>query len=446
MKENNFNPNIEINKKNNKKLNNNNFPNLNKEKEIVKSPTEDKESNNNIKNNDDINYNMTPTGDIPELEKYYNELKNEKSENNNIKKIKSHNYKSELKSSFSFNKYKKAPNVILEIEDKYIYMNCILQCFANIRPIVCYYLKEIHNFKHHIKDMPLSYYFSRIIFHFYPYPENDLKKSFSLSTFQKVVSNLFNENSKTQTKIFDFLNFFLDSLHEDDKNIRNNKSNNEIGQKEPNENFKEYIQFLGQKEKSCILDNFCWLNLKVKKCLKCNKESIKYQKYFTYELDFEILKKSNVNFDKEISIFDWIKYQIQKQKILDYCNNCAKSNWFEIESLISISPQYFIFYISLNDEVIKKIGTKIKIDEEIDLSGLVKEQTIFNKYTLHGMILYDLDSQKFLSHCCSPVDGNWYSYLKDSISKLKKEKILTPSIYRLFPILFIYKQKSEKET
>ena len=434
QKENNekFNPQkVIINKKKN-----NNTPNNNFEKMDI--------NNNNIHENKIGNNFITP-GNDPELNNYYEMLHNEKKQNlfnnfnkNNLRESIESNNDLVFKTAFSLNIYKKAPNVILESEEKSNYIKSIIILLSNVKPIANYYLKENSKFKHHIKDLPMSYYLSRIIFHFYPYPENSLQKSFSLSTFLKVI-NYFNHCfglEKENVPIY-FLHFLLDMLHNDDKKLRNNLNLKENIEENNNKKFKEYIEFLAKNEKSCIFENFCWINQKIKKCLECSFESIEYSKNFIYELKFEeMIKNNEFNCNKKISILDCIKYQSKKIKMKSGCKNCKKQNFFE-ESLIRISPKYFIFNLG-SVYFIKKNFDKIKIDEELYLYDIVKEENLYNRYILSGKIVYDPDLKEYFAFCCSPVDKNYYNYQKNSIIKIEKNKFIESYVYNFLPIILIY--------
>ena len=483
-----FNPNLNVNKKNSKeKVDGNvkktdNNPNI-KEKENDKDDKKNNEKNkinkeNNFqtptgdpeiekyykelekeKDENKENNSQTPTGD-PEIEKYYKELEKEKDENkennknminsyciinDNIEKEKEcigNGEDSSLKTYTSLGKFKKAPNVILETGENSSYLNCVIYCLANCKNLASYYLKELNTFKFHIKDMPLSYYFSRIIFHFYPYPENPLQKSFSLSTFHKILIHLnlvmFKDNY--EKNVIDFLIYLLEQLHEDDVKIRNNNIDNKNRKMSDIKKFKDYIKFISENEKSCILDNFCWVNQKIKKCIECKSEYITYQKFFAFNLYIENIYNLNKNID-EIKILDCINHQIKKNTINEqYCINCQKKTSFDFESLISVSPQYFIFLINLDDKNMNEILPKIKIEEEIYLSEIVKEQTSVITYFIQGIIFYDLDIKKYLAYCRNPIDNKWYHYKKDSILPVDKKKVFTYIPYKMFPVIIIYNQ------
>ena len=82
----------------------------------------------------------------------------------------------------------------------------------------------------------------------------------------------------------------------------------------------------------------------------CNSEAINYQQFFTFDLDIdESLNKTILKNQRELSIYDCIKYQFVKDKKYNvYCKNCQKKTNFEEENLISVSPNYFIFILRID--------------------------------------------------------------------------------------------------
>jgi len=396
---------------------------------------------------------LTPQGD--ELDEYYKQLKDDKNNNNNTKdssmNIEQSNNHLNEQPTITFDRYKKAPMVSLENVGNTSYMNCVIQGLANIRSIVSYYLRYLNDFKENLQEMPLSYSFSRVIFHLYPYPQDPLSKSFSLSSFHKVITylNPMFKGSSTKDPV-DFIIYLLETLHNDDKKMPNNKNDLNVQILEKNNNFKAFIQFLSKSEKSIIFNNFCWINQKIKKCHGCNSESILYQKFFTFDLNIEdtlnylvINKKMDNN---KIHISDCIKFQCQSKKVYNnYCQNCGRKSDFSIESTIRTSPPIFVLLIKIDKNFIEKIKTnkyKIEIDLTISLSDIIKDQQNFLNYTLHGYIFYDPDNRKencrYRARFCNPVDKNWYSYENNIIEK-SKGPYTNICNYNMYPVILFYR-------
>ena len=58
----------------------------------------------------------------------------------------------EQKNSVSLSRYKKAPLVVLENVGNSTYMSCVVQCLANIRSIIKYYLTKNNDIKKKYKN------------------------------------------------------------------------------------------------------------------------------------------------------------------------------------------------------------------------------------------------------------------------------------------------------
>ena len=435
--DNNFNqfnpPNNILNQQNN---NNNDDDELN----FIK-PKEDNPKN---QNNEVCN---TPTGDL-ELQNYYKDLDKKDKENLELEKIEKKKKELELdlntSSSFSFDQYTKPSLVVLENVGNSTYMSCVLQCLTNIKSIAKYYLKELGIIKKKLIEMPLSYAFSRTIFHLYPFPQNSLQKSYKLSSFYKMtlLLNGFFQGESTKNAV-DFLIFLLETLHNENKQLHQN--NNE--KLEDKKDFKEYITYLSKNENSIIFTDFGWVRQKIKKCDMCNSETIAYQQFFTLDLNIEdCLSKKAFKNKNELSIYDCIEYQYEKHKLYNiYCKNCQTKTNFEEENKISVSPNYFIFILRLDDmkNENKENIFNITVNEELNLNNLIKENLDNNSinYTLVGMVVYDFKNHNYQAYCFKSIDNKWYNYYKETINKVEKTQFLNSN--DLKPVILFYKSKRE---
>ena len=369
------------NQTNEKKINNNKTnSNLTPNPDNI-TPSGDDNINNNQQNSKNTNNSSTPMGNEQNLNKSIDDEQNLESDNNNDDLS--------LTPSFSFNNTKKAPLVILEDTKNTTYMSNIIRCLTNIKPIAKYYSTNLNKIKSNLNKIPLSYAFSRIIYNLYSFPEDTLKKSFSLSNFHKISTSInpFFKGNDLKNAI-DFLIFLLEILHKEDKKLKGENNNKEKIQKNEKD-LTEYLKNLSKKENSIIFNTFAWIAQKIKKCLECNEEFITYLNLFTFDLNIDkILAKSET---KLISIYDCIKLNSEKeQKECPLCPSCKKNKEFDVESSIRVAPNYFIFLLRLdNQEIIQKYLNgcyKIKIEEIIDLSALIKESNSKSNYYLNGII------------------------------------------------------------
>ena len=399
--------------------------------------------------NPDLNLD-TPTGN--DLEDYYKELEKRDKQNEELDKIDKKNKELDLElkpSSFSFREFKKPSSVVLENVGNTTYMSCVLHCLANIQSIAKYYLKEINEIKNHLNEIPLSYVFSRVIFHLYSCPQGSLQQSFSLSNFHKytISVNRFLDGNSTKSAV-DFLYFLLETLHSEDKQLHKNNNINNTSEETKSETYKdskEYIEYLKKTEKSIIFNDFGWANQKIKKCEQCKFESIVYQKFFTFDL---FLEYSLQNFKlNEISVFECIKRQYQKRQLYNkHCKVCKNKTQFESESLILFSPKYFIFI--LDEDKMKELrnkNIKFKIDPSFNLNDVIKDYAMNNNYVLIGMVVYELcnNNIEYKAYCLSFFDNNWYKYEKEEFSKDNIVPLLNSK--DLNPVILFYRIDENKQ-
>ena len=397
-------------------------------------------------------YDLTPTGN-DEIDNYYKQLENEnnnKTLSRNSTCVRQNSFASDMSNpeSSSFSRYKKVPMVALDNDNESDYMSLVVQGLANIKSIILYYLQNIDTFKEKVEDIPLSYAFSRIIFHLWPYPQDSLEKSYSLSSFQKIVTYLnpiFNASSSKNP--VDFIIFLLDALHNEDKMINNN--NNAEMKEETYKKMREYLKYLIDNENSIALKTFCWISQKVKHCSGCNTQSIIYQKFFTFDLNLEgYFNEAEILNKKEIHILDLINFYKKQKKLYNiYCPACQQKNYFNLDSTIIIYPEVFVLLIRLTDKCINKLfnNFQVIIDENIDLIDFNdKKET----YDLLGLIVNANDEAKgkkkttaYKAYYNSPVDQQFYFYSGKDIKNYDKKYDFWK--YKMYPTVLFYQKRKD---
>lgn len=353
-------------------------------------------------------------------------------------------------SNFSFNNISSPPLVALINCGNISYMNTVLQSLANIKNISNYILKNINTIAEYQNVMPITFLFSRILLHLFPSGINYDKK-YSLQVFYNLIitiNPIF--KGKTTKSAIDFLVYFIDKLDEEIRMIKNNNTKiNNIVKETEFDTFEKYIKFIkDNKENTIIFSTFSWINQKVEKCWECNKEIKTFIKYFTYDLNIEnaINKTMMQNKKNIITINDCIKYVSENQIIYNnFCAQCnKKTNKYENSKIYS-SQNLLIFLFSgiekkenLNDMINNKI--QIQIDENIDISDLVEaKECSFINYTLHGLILFDIDKNEYYAYCVSPIDKKWYEYIGENIRKTEFNYLISLISYKILPVILFYR-------
>lgn len=330
------------------------------------------------------------------------------------------------------------PLIILLNKGNTTYMNSCIECLVNIKDISLHYLNNLNIIKDSLNNMPISYTFSRIIFHLFPNPKLSYQKIYSVETFHKTITflnPLFN-GKKTKDAI-DFLIYFINVLNEDDKFIQNNKN--------------KYDKNLEKNKNSIIFETFSWQSKKTEICLECKKETTKIQNYFTFDLEFQNgFSKTILNKKNEISIIDCLKYTLESNKIYNlFCQKCDMKKVFEKKSYIVSSHKYLILLLreinNQDDEMIQKLrknNIEIKIDEILDLSSLIIDQSQRNIYRINGVIFYDPEEKEYEAFSVNPINNKWYYYKKDDSIKSCELKHFNNKEYlkKKYPVILFYKR------
>ena len=342
--------------------------------------------------------------------------------------------------------YKNLSLIILKNDGNTTYINSVIRIISNIKDISKYYLDHTDIITKNKFEMPISYFYSRILYHLNtPAPSN-----FSLAKFYNILTEYNHVFKGNETKdAIDFLIYFINELHEENKLILNYKKNhNEINF----HNYNNYLKYLNENENTKIFANFYWINKKYENCLSCNHEKITFQKFFTYDLDFKnslnnkLFNRNKNNNNKlsesvSLSVLDCLKYASDKKIIYNiFCDKCNKNYNFQKISSIVLSSKYIIFLIgAMDNKLINKIKEDniiIHINKELDFSKLFDNNTSF--YTLYGFIVYDLEQLEYIAYCISPYNKKWYKYVKDKILSVELTDFIYNCNYKLIPVILLY--------
>ena len=444
---NNFNKNICMNNINN----NNNFMNFNNNNNFINNINNNNFMNNininnnfmnfnnnniNINNNMMNNYNLRNNfNNNNMMNNFYNNRndkifspprnisknKGKKNDGNNQNKIEKINDNSSY-----FNKITSPPLICIINNGKTSYMNMSLQCFANIRNISGYILNKRNIIEMNSSKMPVTNQFSIILLNLFPLEKNNNNDSYPLKDFHSCIIKL-NPifKGRTTKNVTDFVVFFIDKLDEETKILVNNNTKINSILKETNfQSIKSYLKYLiDHNEDTIIFKTFSWINKKYEKCWECGKDNLKFQKYFTYDLNIEnAISKTIMQSKDKITVHDCVKYSSEKQTLYNvYCNQCNKKTNIDLTSTICITQNLLVFLFrglekKENIDDMKNNKIRIQIEQNIDLSDLIEDKkNSFSKYTLHGIILYDTEKKEYFAYCVSPINAKWYEYKGEQI-------------------------------
>ena len=353
--------------------------------------------------------------------------KNDGNNQNNGKELEIRNKIEKINDNSSyFNKITSPPLICIINNGKTSYMNMSLQCFANIRNISGYILNKRNIIEMNSSKMPVTNQFSIILLNLFPLEKNNNNDSYPLKDFHSCIIKL-NPifKGRTTKNVTDFVVFFIDKLDEETKILVNNNTKINSILKETNfQSIKSYLKYLiDHNEDTIIFKTFSWINKKYEKCWECGKDNLKFQKYFTYDLNIEnAINKTIMQSKDKITVHDCVKYSSEKQTLYNvYCNQCNKKTNIDLTSTICITQNLLVFLFrglekKENIDDMKNNKIRIQIEQNIDLSDLIEDKkNSFSKYTLHGIILYDTEKKEYFAYCVSPINAKWYEYKGEKI-------------------------------
>ena len=353
--------------------------------------------------------------------------KNDGNNQNNGKELEIRNKIEKINDNSSyFNKITSPPLICIINNGKTSYMIMPLQCFANIRNISGYILNNRNIIEMNSSKMPVTNQFSIILLNLFPLEKNNNNDSYPLKDFHSCIIKL-NPifKGRTTKNVTDFVVFFIDKLDEETKILVNNNTKINSILKETNfQSIKSYLKYLiDHNEDTIIFKTFSWINKKYEKCWECGKDNLKFQKYFTYDLNIEnAISKTIMQSKDKITVHDCVKYSSEKQTLYNvYCNQCNKKTNIDLTSTICITQNLLVFLFrglekKENIDDMKNNKIRIQIEQNIDLSDLIEDKkNSFSKYTLHGIILYDTEKKEYFAYCVSPINAKWYEYKGEKI-------------------------------
>ena len=285
-----------------------------------------------------------------------------------------------------------------------------------------------------MKNYPLSFVFYRLFLHLYPFPEkeNEIYIPDSFLRLLGVLNKVYNSHKRRNPN--DLISFFLNTLHDELNELKNNKK--KIQLKTPNIYDKHNVIKWGvhnfqQNNKSIISNILNWFEIKQLRCTKCFNISYNFQYYNTFELDIlETYKyKNNNNSITLIECLEYIKNNPKTQTL--FCQKCGVYIQISSTSEIICLSNMIIFSLNRGDlENDKLINIPFKLQDRIDLTNLIENKNfVMNNlnYELVGVVSITKEENKniFVSFCKSPVDQQWYFYKDDVVHQVNLNNVIS---------------------
>lgn len=313
------------------------------------------------------------------------------------------------------------------------YMNSILECFSNIKELADYFQTPKMN------QLACSNY-------------NDENKLYPV--FQEIIVNLWNIHLNTPYSPYNFKNrlgklnplfkgaypndakdlltFILLKLHEELNNTKSNNMNLHLTsvneQKDKKLMFKLFSKFFMNNYRSVISGLFYGIMYTISECRYCNVKLYNYQtfNFIIFPLQ-EVLKYkiSLTNFtsncNNTVSIEDCFKHYQLTTKLSDYyCNNCKRQVICNYTNIFSILPNIIIIILNRGKGLQYKVNISFE-NENLGLKDYVEYCKDESVYELIGLVTHYGESNAsghFTAKCKSPIDGYWYLYNDQIVTKI----------------------------
>ena len=344
------------------------------------------------------------------------------------------------------------------------FMNSILQCLAQTKVLIDFFLKEKN--KERIinnnlvlekkSDTQLSPAFLEL---FKKLWSKDGPRSVSPNSFVNTVEKmnpLFKKGQAGNAK--KFIIFVLEQLHKELKNPINNQSINKsqiLDQYDKNNVFNNFFNDF-KKECSIISDLFSGFTESINECLFCknkyNSQGLNNPISYNYGIfnflifPLEQVKNMKNNYyqtyqNNIVTIYDCFIYN-QKVEFFtgddrNYCLKCKQICDSIYTSRIFVSPNILILILERGKD--NKCNIKLDFSDEIDITQFVIQKDRSRLiYKLYGVISYIGEygpNAHFMASCKSPINCIWYRYddaTVNPIMDIKKEVIEFETPYILF--------------
>jgi len=332
----------------------------------------------------------------------------------------------------------KVKYVKLSCEGKSSYIISTLYCLVNNENIK-EYLSNIYKVEKVDNSSKLkTYLFHKVIKHLNARKEPIYKLT---NFYEQIILNHPMLKYNTPKNLVNFLIFLLEEFHEEDKKIKQIKQEFEL-KEEIYSNIRLFQLYLEKYENTFVYENYGWINKKKVKCLVCNKETITYSYYFTYDLNISssinkhIIESVSRN-DKNthyLTIRKCIDYNMGDEKLYNvYCNTCEKKTNLERKNLIYSTQDNLIILLTGIEhrniiDLMKENDVIIKVDRILEINN--------RKFSIISIIYYDVKYNKYFNYCYQ--ENIWIKCTDIDIKEEKSDEFLNKASIDFVPVVIFY--------
>jgi hypothetical protein len=317
---------------------------------------------------------------------------------------------------------------------------------GHVRYFASYFLnpKNQELIKSKLISMPLAFVTQRLFTHLYPYPESNAIEIYSPDSYLDILAFLKSPYGKQRSNPNDLLIFILNTLHYE---LNSKKNNEQIIRMPHNYYFSPenviqngIINFTNN-NKSKISDVVSWFQLSESKCTNCRISTFNFNYFHTFDLDIKnTYKYYSKNGKNSINIYDCLSYGLKPKQSKSYCYNCKSRALNYKQSRIYSPPNVFIFLLDRGIDFNQNNNhIPFIVEEKINLGNFIIKQNTPIQYGLTGIVSFNLQEQKYVSYCQSPIDKNWYLYNDEKVNLVCCQDILKNKNWNDIPCILYYK-------
>jgi len=318
------------------------------------------------------------------------------------------------------------------------YMNAILQCLVNIKPITDYLLNKEH-YSYLFKNFDLcrlTLQYIQVLIGLYC--NESQKDSYSPDEFKKAIielNPLFRGDQTNDSK--DLIKFLLEEMNNELVKIYNKKWNiiekeNELNQIIDSSDKNIVLLYLVNNFKkthcSIIGDYLYGFNKSVFICQNCSRITFNFNlfNFLIFSLE-ETSNYFNLSYNKStiptINFDCCFKYMAKEKLFQDtFCSHCGNSGLSKYREAIYSLPLYLIIILDRGKGNI--FNCHVQIPEIFDTSNYIEAKSQNNNYELVGIVsLFEQNGidKHFIAFCKHSIDGKWRCYNDNIVTECQND-------------------------
>lgn len=325
------------------------------------------------------------------------------------------------------------------------YMNSALQSFAHTRPMINWFIKN--EYKEDLnKNKPESYLVQSWKLLINNYISNDSSAPLQPAAFHAIINLLASNRGLhlyqlgNQNDIHEFIQFFVDSLHEAlcypiKANIKGTvKSSLD---KLTLSGHKQWATFY-REQYSSMVDLFGCQLISTITCPDCNTRSPSFTPEYCLTLSIPSKKKGKGPVDLTDCFKKFVEPEVMDADNMYTCEKCKEKKRATKQIAVWRSPKILIILLKRfrsHGQHAAKINDMVTYPFHLDMSPFCSSYDSINKsqYSLYSVCNHQgaTGGGHYFAYC-KDGDGKWRQYNDSTVSDISEDKVVSQSAYCLF--------------